>query len=126
METIKIIDLLKNYADGKEKPKKIKYSNIEWEYNIHLKDYQGYDNLHDTTRYFSNWVCFTSLNDEVKILDEEDGFEDIEEFKEHKLINTKDILELEMIINKINADYNYKINQLIKNQKKIIERLKDE
>ena len=29
-----------------------------------------------------------------------------------------------MFINKINADYNYKINQLIKNQKKIIERLK--
>lgn len=28
-----------------------------------------------------------------------------------------------MFINKINADYNYKINQLIKNQKKIISKL---
>ena len=61
----------------------------------------------------------------IQVLDEEE-FMDIEEFEEHKLINTRDILELEMFINKINADYNYKINQLIKNQKKIIQKLNKE
>ena len=71
MKTIKVIDLLNKIAKGEEIPKKIKYSNIEWEYNIHLKDYQGYDGLHNTTRYFSNWVCFTSLNDEIEIIEEE-------------------------------------------------------
>ena len=63
--------------------------------------------------------CKMTSNEEV----EDKEYEDIEEFKEYKLINTRDILELEMIINKINADYNYKINALIRNQKYILERL---
>ena len=57
---------------------------------------------------FEWYIETKQLNDEVEILDEEDEFEDIEEitYKSRKIQNA--------------------INQLIKNQKKIIERLKDE
>ena len=122
MNKIKIIDLLNKIANGEE----VKYV---------LKGRSAIDDNMSLTDALIDWLSINYeeteddvswLNDEVEILDEEDEFEDIEEFKEHKLINTIDILEFEMIINKINADYNYKINQLIKNQKKIIERLKNE
>lgn len=82
--------------------------------DVNYKDYLG--------------ECFlesSMFNKCIQVLDEEE-FEDIEEFTEYKFINTRDILELEMFINKINADYNYKINQLIKNQKKIIQKLNKE
>lgn len=58
-------------------------------------------------------VNLNSINDsEVEILDEEDEFEDIEELDVNKF---HDIDEL-----------TYKIDSIIKNQKKIIERLKKE
>lgn len=124
-KTIKIIDLLVKIANAEEVPKKIKFRNALWIYSEENQDYLEY-NKDDSDLFgyaFCNLKTLDFINDEVEIIDEEE-FEDIEEFEEHKLINTRDILELEMFINKINADYNYKINQLIKNQKKIIERLK--
>lgn len=121
-KTIRIIDLLNKIANGEEVPKKIKYNDDEY---IHIDNYCYF--CEETNEILSQniYAEFSRLNDEVEILDEEE-FIDIEEFEEHKLINTRDILELEMFINKINADYNYKINQLIKNQKKIIEKLNKE
>lgn len=53
-----------------------------------------------------------TLNDEVEIIEEEKEIE-IEKIEGSNLINTRDILELEMLINKRFADYDYKINQLI-------------
>ena len=121
-KTIKIIDLLNKIANGEEVPKKIKYNDDEY---IHIGNYCYFCEETNEILSQNTYAEFSRLNDEVEILDEEE-FEDIEEFEEHKLINTRDILELEMFINKINADYNYKINQLIKNQKKIIQKLNKE
>lgn len=122
-KTIKIIDLLNDLFDYRETmpyklPKKIKFNNVEFEF----KDMSYYSKEGNNIMSYIDHTL--DLIVQAELLDEEE-FEDIEEFEEHKLINTRDILELEMFINKINADYNYKINQLIKNQKKIIERLKE-
>lgn len=118
---MKIIDLLNKIAKGEEVPKKIKYCN-----KIYIKRSDCYwYTLENGTFDDDLFIKINCLNDEVEILEEVEDkeYEDIEEFKEYKLINTRDILELEMIINKINADYNYKINALIRNQKYILERL---
>ena len=112
---IKIIDLLNKIANGEEVPKKIMYGLNKWFYDKDCNDYfkEG-DNSLETFQmtYVSNskW-----LNLKVEILDEEDEFEDIEEMN----------LDIECT-----TDWNFgevydTINQLIENQKKIIERLKD-
>lgn len=127
-KTIKIIDLLNKIANGEEVPKKIRIDH--WSYKFewveHLDNYYDINADIDLMSVLS--MSKEELNYGVEIISDEEEvedkeYEDIEEFKEYKLINTKDILELEMLINKINADYNYKINALIRNQKKIIEKL---
>lgn len=130
-KTIRVIELFDRMVNGEEVPKKIKYDEIEFEYSESYNDYVSYTEISSIKIFLIDKIFKKNikpnvlLNDEIEILDEEE-FTDIEEFEEHKLINTRDILELEMFINKINADYNYKINQLIKNQKKIIERINKE
>ena len=128
-KTITMYELLGMVKDGKA-PKKIKVTGRIYEYDEIYDFYYTKSNktncmvslggMEDEINLIAN-----AFNENVEILDEKE-FIDIEEFEEHKLINTRDILELEMFINKINADYNYKINQLIKNQKKIIERINKE
>ena len=103
---IKIIDLFNKIANGEELPKKIKYGNTE--YSLQDNDYwsdriRGYFSVED--------LGVDNLTDEVEILDEEDEFEDIREITQ------------ECFDNWTCAKH---INQLIKNQKKIIERLKNE
>lgn len=120
---MKVIELLNKIANGEEVPKKIRLFGVEFKKKGN--EYYSVNTSDSLISYFGEDYLRAELNDEVEILDKEE-FEDIEEFEEHKLINTRDILELEMFINKINADYNYKINQLIKNQKKIIEKLNKE
>ena len=115
---IKIIDLLclletKNYDDL---PKKINY-NCDT-YTL------------DKTRYVDStgnclgamWKLDLCLSDEVEILDEEDEFEDIEEIVHEYIYG---LTEREEKIDDRVSRFEEKINQLIKNQKKIIERLKD-
>ena len=124
MKTIKIIDLLNKIANGEEVPKKIKllYANDEYtemyEYNHWVGDYTMIGEKENLC-LFSCFVFGTNnsknrLNDEIEILDEEDEFEDIEEFVFGEV---EDAAHYEM---------KDKINQLIKNQKKIIEMLKKE
>ena len=118
---ITIYELLGLIKDGKA-PKKIKYNDEIWEY---YKDLGNYIRAGKPNTLFTMYYIHKILNNELEIIEEVEDkeYEDIEEFKEYKLINTRDILELEMIINKINADYNYKINTLIRNQKYILERV---
>lgn len=125
-KTITLYELLGLIKDDKA-PKKIKYEDKIYTFydfvcGYYEEGFAGINNKKFLT--FRNEQYYKVLNDEVEIISDEEEFEDVEEFKEYKFINTRDILELEMLINKINADYNYKINQLIRNQKKIIERLK--
>ena len=65
MEKIKIIDLLNKIANGEEAPKKIKYKDIEYEYNE--KSYiDGFDD-----DLFVNVYCNEiDLNEEVEIIEE--------------------------------------------------------
>ena len=102
MKTIKIIDI----------PKELPYI-FRWKDNTYKRDGERYFRVGD------NWepaFYLFQLDEEVELfdLDEEDEFEDIEEF----------------VFGEVEDAAHYKmkdkINQLIRNQKKIIERLKDE
>lgn len=122
MKTIKIIDLLTKRANGEGGLRKFKYHNIIWELNI--LDYSYYN---ESGIEFEEWLdddLMNCLNDEIEIPDEEDGFEDINELENYK-IDDDTIKGLIKSINTLNDDFTNSINQLIKNQKKIIERLKE-
>lgn len=111
---IKIIDILCYISTGDydKLPNEFKYRD---KYFLLNKD-NGYDYWSDEIGgWFSvEFLGLDNLNDEVEILDEEDKFEDIEEFVFGEV---EDAAHYEM---------KDKINQLIKNQKKIISRLKEE
>ena len=116
-KTIKIIDLLVKIANGEEVPKKIKFRNALWIYSEENQDYLEYNkDYSDLFGYaFCNLKTLDFINDEVEIIDVEDEFIDIE--------------ELDGSIGYINWNseavvLTNAINDLIKNQKKIIERLK--
>ena len=109
---MKIIDLLNKIANGEETPKIIKYGNAVYE-KLNMNNYRitnGYELLFDD--YFFEHC---SLTDKVEILDEEDEFEDIEEMN----------LDIDCTTEWNFGEVYDTINQLIKNQKKIIERLKN-
>ena len=111
---IKIIDILCyiSIGDYDKLPKTIEYQGTEYIFDEDdYKIYKGANLLDDAclTRY----IISSMLNDEVEILDGEDEFKDIEEMNFD-----------------VDCTYDWKfgevydtINQLIKNQKKIIERL---
>ena len=109
---MKIIELLTLIAKGEEVPKEIKWRNGIYKYNFRWKDYKKEVGEVYFFQTILNRNCdmLLILNDEVEIIEEE---KEIEKFKEHNLINTRDILELQMFINKKFADYDYKINELI-------------
>ena len=113
-KTITMYELLGMVKDGKA-PKKIKYENREY----YLYDNKSYLST-DKTRFFDR-IYFCDLNIEVEILDEEE-FEDIEEIT----IRDKTIgfPNGEWTARNMDKAFSIKINQLIKNQKKIIERIK--
>ena len=117
---MRIIDLLNKIANGEEVPNDIKVGIHKFykcrKHNVYDDfDYQNKDGEY-LLDYLSKYEYITKyLSNEVEILDEEDEFEDIEEMN----------LDIDCTI-----EYNFgevydTINQLIKNQKKIIERLKD-
>lgn len=112
MKTIKIIDLLNKIANGEEAPRLIRINGC----NFRFSSYVSIDCYYTEERSNKFWLSFMNidLTDEVEILDEENEFEDIEtitsvENKAEELVRLADT-----------------INQLIKNQKKILERLKEE
>mgnify|MGYP003289694863 CR=1 FL=1 len=119
---MKIIDLLNKIANGEEVPKKIKYDEMIFEY-------QGSDWLCKKNGWWfitSDDKILENLNDEVEILDEEDEFEDIVEYGKPVLLE----LQCEDIKLRDLQSYMYLLakdqNTLIKNQKKIIDKLNKE
>ncbi len=118
-KTIRVIDLLNKIANGEEVPKKIKYNDDEY---IHIDNYCYFCEETNEILSQNTYAEFSRLNDEVEILDEEE-FEDIEEIT----IRDKKIgfPNGEWTARNMDKAFSIKINQLIKNQKKIIERLKD-
>ena len=103
--------LLGLIKDGKA-PKKIKVYGDTLEKNEYADDTRDIyvDEDGDTLFGEYNW----NLDDVVIILDEEDEFIDIEE------------IEIKEIEETSHLEFKEKINDLIKNQKKIIERLSNE
>lgn len=119
MKTIKIIDLLCyiSISDYDKIPKKVKWRDDVWEYDDRMQDYtNGHLMLFEQLKIIKTKEF---LNDEVEILDEEDEFEDIEEI--YFSVYEQERLE-ETVLDKIEE----RVNQLIKNQKKIIERLNNQ
>ena len=141
MKTIKIIDLLNKIANGEEVPKRIIYNNVEYTYEYDVQDYWKEEHNYLFEKLFCENGTKIALEIEVEILDEEDEFEDIEEMDVALLGQcdnwlrcptnevTKQDIELNpYIINNIREntlEFQHRINDLIKNQKKIIEMLND-
>lgn len=136
MKTIKIIDILCyiSVEEYDKLPKRIKdkwhtYTKIErnqeleWGRLVIEINYQ--DELGNCL-FGDAYVLSDILNNEMEILDEEDEFEDIYEWGKPALeeLNTEDIKlrDLQSYIYLLTKD----LNTLIKNQKKIIERLKED
>ena len=119
---IKIIDLLCyiSIGDYAKLPEEFKYAGYYWFWCLSCLTYETRDENNEETNLYDYLARNGDLNDEVEILDEEDEFEDIEElsFKDLAIsINETYNDNVDVLMNKI--------NELIKNQKKIIERLKD-
>ena len=119
-KTIRVIDLLNKIANAEEVPKKIKYNDDEY---IHIDNYCYFCEETNEILSQNTYAEFSRLNDEVEILDEEE-FEDIEEIT----IRDKTIgfPNGEWTARNMDKAFSIKINQLIKNQKKIIEKLNKE
>ena len=111
---IKIIDLLNKIANGEEVPEQIKYDDFYWNWCGSCKIYETRDEENNEINLYRGLVYEGDLNDEVEILDEEEEFEDIEEV-DLGILNDQ---------SSKNREFKIRINQLIKNQKKIIEWLK--
>ena len=113
---MKVIDLLNKIAKGEEVPKEVKYKTHYWKYNEARNDYVDGDE--DNVFSCSNYDIVNMLDKEVQVIEEveEDEFEDIEEINNAYYHESQD---------KINQMFKLTINDLIKNQKKIIEQLKN-
>ena len=102
---MKIIDLLNKIANGEKIKAMHKLFSLEY-YNL-SEFHISYDkSIND----FTLGDLIRILNDEVEIIEEKKIPEKI---CTNRIINTKDILEFEMIQNKINAEYTYAINEII-------------
>lgn len=129
-KTITMYELLGLIKDGKA-PKKIKYENREY-YLYDNKSYLSTDKTRFFDRiYFGEDYLRAELNNEVEILDEEE-FEDIEEITLNgeklgygilsKWLGSKQTDNEAKLCSSIEC-LGITLNLLIKNQKKIIERI---
>lgn len=126
-KTIRVIDLLNKIANGEEVPKKIKYNDDEY---IHIGNYCYFCEETNEILSQNTYAEFSRLNDEVEILDEEE-FEDIYNFcwNENYLFSNRQTgmtKEDRRLLDSNFKDIHDTINQLIKNQKKIIQKLNKE
>ena len=115
---MKVIDLLNKIANGEEVPKKIKYKG-----DIYKKEQFGLDYYTKEEGYglFLKEINDTNcLNDKVEIIEEEKLiFEEINESSvPHKLFYNVDSGEDENSVE-------HKVNQLIRNQKKLIKEVNE-
>lgn len=133
---MKIIDLLNKIANGEEVPKKIRITDIDDRITKHYNFfYDEDDQEYKDDELFpigARLILNRVLNNKVEILDEEKKIpEKLEDISEIKCVGCK--VEINIVGNKTLFDTDtpivtehciYKINQLIKNQKKIIDYLK--
>ena len=116
---MKIIDLLYKRAKGEEMPKKIRISHwcYKFEWVEHLENYYDEEADIDLTSAIS---MGEELNYEVHVLEEVEDkeYEDIEELN----LDTDELLK-KVVITAQDYVIEDKINALIRNQKKILERL---
>ena len=130
---ITIYELLGLIKDGKA-PKKIKVTGNIYEYDEEFEFYYTYipkmkyrvllGGLSDEINLVAN-----AFNDNVEILDEEDEFIDIEEFCTSYSLDYIDYRNIEVLKNHLNKDFQTifdTLDKLIKNQKLIINKLKEE
>lgn len=132
-KTIKMIDLLYKIANGEEAPKKIRYFGEEFKL---AKDNEYYSvcSSRPLISYFGEDYLRAELNDEIEILDEEE-FIDIEEItiNGEKLgygvlsewLGSKQTDNEVKLCSSIEC-LGVTLNLLIKNQKKIIQKLNKE
>jgi len=118
---MKVIDLLNKIANGEEAPERIKFENYIYIWRNDQKDYFCKQINHSLESIIGEYL-FCNLNLEVEILDKEDEFIDIEEL-EGTLLEPREDSNLDT---KILCCLANTIKDLIKNQKKIIEKLKEE
>lgn len=126
---IKIIDIFCKIYCGEEVPYKIIYENHIYTYNRDVQDYDLNDNCEYLFEHLFTYKDTSIILElELEILDEEDEFEDIEELNIQRTWQNEFKTEpvLRYIYKEDMEDIEHKINDLIKNQKKIIERLKNE
>ena len=117
---MKIIDLLNKIAKGEEVPKKVKLDEEIYEFNKWGNDYKliGEEYSH----WLFNDYCFGSngnrLNNEIEILEEVEDkeYEDIEKLSYAGYTSNTHEVDKQLY-------YIRTINALIRNQKKILERL---
>lgn len=128
---ISIYELLGLIKDGKA-PKKIKVTGNIYEYDEELEFYY-------TKREKTNYrVLLGGLSEEINLIanvfdenveilpDEENEFIDIEEYKEKLSLDSTFISGTELPIRRLVNENRDMISDLIKNQKKIINKLKEE
>lgn len=112
-KTITMYELIGLIKDGNA-PKKIK-----WEYRIYNLQSDRCYYCDETENIMEMDFLFKDLEDEVEILDEEDDFIDIEEL--HNLVS----LDGNICCAPSKDEVIDKINQLIHNQKILIEKMKE-
>ena len=119
---IKIIDILCyiSLGDYDKLPKKVKALDEIWIYDEIAECHKNKDCVRLYKRLDEFYTLPEWLNFEIEILDEEDEFEDIEEIVHEYIYGLN---ENEEIIDDRVCRFEDKINTLIKNQKKILERL---
>jgi hypothetical protein len=134
-KTMTLIELFNKKADGEDAPEKFIYDN----YTFISNDIGQY--VDEDGDSILDHICLdlSNLDDVIEIISDEEEFEDITELDVALLRQcdnwlrcptnevTKQDIELNpYIINNIRLGFQHKINQLIKNQKKIIERINNE
>lgn len=120
MSKMRVIDLLNMISKGEEVPKKIKWENFVWEYD----DSSSKNYVFDYGDLFTS-ISGSNLNDEIEI-PEDVVFENIEEMiKLNNVSGSSDLIALSQMQWENNCRIEKKINELIRNQKKIISKLED-
>lgn len=125
---ITIYELLGLIKDGKA-PKRVRRYRLGF-----FKDYKLNSHTATVHRIYESedgtfLMDLVKIDDEVEILDEEDEFIDIEEFSISYSLDYIDYKNIDVLKNHLNKDFQTifdTLDKLIKNQKKIINKLKEE
>lgn len=123
---MKVIDVLNKMANGEEIPKSIQYDGEQYVYDEKCKDYTYVSEYNNDVWLFCKYDVTKILNDEIQIIDEsKEDFENIELLDETRNMPCISAEKYDFILkyNSLFEDYENKINKLIANQKKIIEKI---